>query len=94
MGMTRPDRGAVTPSAPAAGGSAWGCSSAAGGSAEAAGSAAAVLSPRSAADSFRLPTRMVRTKGTATATSMAMRKFSQNWGLMDRIPGRPPTPME
>ena len=28
------------------------------------------------------------------ATAMAMKKGSQYWGMMDRKPGRPPTPTE
>ena len=37
---------------------------------------------------------MVRTKGTMIAVSIASRKFTQYSGKMDRMPGRPPTPME
>jgi len=43
---------------------------------------------------LRLPMMTVITKGTAMAISMAMAKVPMDWGCMDRMPGRPPTPME
>ena len=43
---------------------------------------------------LRLPVMTVSTKGTAMAISMAMAKVPMDWGCMDRMPGRPPTPME
>ena len=42
---------------------------------------------------FLFPTRTVKTKGTAMAASMLTAKLPMYSGLMDRMPGMPPTPM-
>ena len=43
---------------------------------------------------FFLPTIRVNTKGITIAAAMARKKGTQYWGMMDKKPGRPPTPTE
>ena len=44
--------------------------------------------------SFFLPATKVKAKGTTMATTMQSANAIQHSNLMDRIPGRPPTPMD
>jgi len=42
---------------------------------------------------FFFPTITVSTKGTTTATTIAIANVNMYCGMMERIPGRPPTPI-